>query len=75
MRTMLLVVTAIGVCLAVTLACSRYLDSVVMRIEREAARERVLDTGSASSYDRELLGDDAESLIIEHQRHSTAKPR
>ena len=71
LRTLLLAVTAIGLFLGITTALYRWGEGMAMKIERNAARERVLRTGGAMEYDRRLLGDEADALRAQHQQRIT----
>jgi hypothetical protein len=73
-RTLLLVATALGLALALALSLLAFTNSMIMRVERDAARERVLRTGLESSYDRRLLGDEVDSLKTLHRQQTRVAP-
>ena len=62
LRTLLFAVTLVGFLLASTMALYTWAEDFAMKIERDAARERVLKTGDVMKYDRWLLGDEADSI-------------
>jgi hypothetical protein len=69
LRTLLIVVTAIGIFLAASLAFVRWGNEFILNIERDAARERVLRLGTETEYDRRLIGNEVDSLKAQHQRN------
>jgi hypothetical protein len=62
LRTLFVVVTAIGIFLGASLAFLRWSNEFVLNIERDAARERVLRLGTETEYDRWLIGNEVDSL-------------
>jgi hypothetical protein len=68
LRTLMIVVTVIGVLLGLSTALVNGIDALILRVERDAARQRVLETGTETEYDRRLLGDEIESLKVQRQR-------
>ena len=72
LRALLLVVTLLGLLLGVTTALYRWGEGIIINVERDAARERVLRTGDVMDYDRRLLGDEADALKAQHQPKTAA---
>ena len=62
------VITAIAVCMGLGTGLWRWGNSVILDVERDAARDRVLDEGSDTEYDRHLLGSEFDRLKAEHDR-------
>jgi hypothetical protein len=70
LRRMLVVLTVIAIVLGVASGGVRWLNSIVMDVERDAARQRVLDRGDEAAYDRQLLGDEVDALKADYRRRS-----
>ncbi len=64
--------TIFGIILGLAVAVSRWANDMIMEVERDAARARVLERGSDSEYDRRLLGDEVDSLKSEFERRKSA---
>ena len=74
-RSILKWTTVLAVILGAILALKKYVGDMAMRVEREAARKRVLEDGSDIQYDRDLLGAEVDSLKAERaHRLSTGSP-
>jgi hypothetical protein len=71
LRTLFVVMTAIGIFFGASLAFVRWGNELVMNIERDAARERVLRLGTETEYDHWLIGNEVDSLKAQHQRNQT----
>jgi hypothetical protein len=73
LRTVFKWVTAVGIILGLLVAIDRWGNAKVMEIEQEAARQRVLERGSDTEYDRLLLGDEVDSLKSEFERREATR--
>lgn len=45
----------------------RFALDAIQQVERDAARQRILESHHIGEYDRELLGDEADELLMQAQ--------
>jgi hypothetical protein len=70
LRRMFVVLTVIAVVAGLTAGSVHWINSIIMFVERDAARQRVLEWGSDTAYDRELLGAEVDALKAENQKRN-----
>jgi hypothetical protein len=68
LRRMFVVLTVIAVVVGLLSGGVRWTNSIVIRVEQNAARQRVRERGSDTDYDRHLLGAEVDALKAEYQK-------
>jgi hypothetical protein len=74
LRRMFIAFTVVSVVVGLLVGGVRWINSKVMDIGREAARYRIIESGSDTPYDRELLGAEVDELKAEYQKRKNEPP-
>jgi hypothetical protein len=68
LRRMFVILTVIAVVVGLLSGGVRWINSIIIYVERDAARHRVLEWGYDTAYDRELLGAEVDTLKAEYKK-------
>jgi hypothetical protein len=70
LRRIFVVLTVIAVVVGLASGGVRWINSIIMHVEQDAARQGVLECGSDTAYDRQLLGAEVDTLKAEYQKRT-----